>query len=57
MKPTRNATSELGQPVHSTRAVLVDRRGIIRGYYDMTAADGVTTLLADTSHLLREQPQ
>jgi protein SCO1/2 len=44
------------QLVHSTRAVLVDRRGTIRGYYDITAADGVTTLLADTSKLLREQP-
>ncbi|MFL6594545.1 MAG: SCO family protein [Chthoniobacterales bacterium] len=46
-----------GQPVHSTKAVLVDRRGKIRGYYDITAPDGVTTLLADTNHLLREQPQ
>ncbi len=45
-----------GQLVHSTRVVLVDRRGAIRGYYDITAADGVTTLLADTSKLLREQP-
>jgi protein SCO1 len=52
-----DGADELGRPVHSTRAVLVDRRGTIRGYYDMTAADGVTTLLADTSHLLREQPQ
>ncbi len=50
-----DGAEELGRPVHSTRAVLVDRRGIIRGYYDMTAADGVTTLLADTSHLLREE--
>lgn len=47
---------EGGQLVHSTRAVLVDRRGTIRGYYDITAPDGVTTLLADTSKLLREQP-
>lgn len=47
---------EEGQLVHSTRAVLVDRRGTIRGYYDITAADGVTTLLADASKLLREQP-
>lgn len=46
----------VGQPVHSTKAVLVDRRGKIRGYYDITAPDGVTTLLADTNHLLREQP-
>jgi protein SCO1/2 len=45
-----------GVPVHSTRSVLVDRRGTIRGYYDMTAPDAVTKLLADTSQLLREQP-
>ena len=44
-------------PVHSTRFVLIDRRGTIRGYYDALAADGVTKLLADTSHLLREQPK
>jgi protein SCO1/2 len=46
-----------GVPVHSTRAVLVDRHGVIRGYYEITAADGVTKLLADTSNLLREQPK
>ena len=44
-------------PVHSTRFVLVDRRGTIRGYYDALAADAVTKLLADTNHLLREQPK
>jgi protein SCO1/2 len=44
-------------PVHSTRFVLVDRQGTIRGYYDALAADGVTKLLADTNHLLREQPK
>jgi protein SCO1/2 len=43
-------------PIHSTRIVLVDRSGIIRGYYDATAADAITRLLADTNHLLREQP-
>lgn len=52
-----DGASELGQPVHSTRAVLVDRKGAIRGYYDMMAPDGVTKLLADASHLLREQPK
>ncbi|MDQ6765650.1 MAG: SCO family protein [Verrucomicrobiota bacterium] len=52
-----DGADELGVPVHSTRAVLVDRRGTIRGYYDITAPDGVTTLLADASHLLREQPK
>lgn len=52
-----DGADEQGVPVHSTRAVLVDRRGTIRGYYDVTAPDAVTKLLADTSHLLREQPQ
>ncbi|HZE58497.1 MAG TPA: SCO family protein [Chthoniobacterales bacterium] len=49
-------TPESG-PVHSTRFVLVDRRRTIRGYYDALAPDGVTKLLADTNHLLREQPR
>ncbi len=52
-----DGASELGVPVHSTRVALVDRHGAIRGYYDMTAPDTVTKLLADTSHLLREQPK
>jgi cytochrome oxidase Cu insertion factor (SCO1/SenC/PrrC family) len=51
-----DGSDEMGMPVHSTRMVLVDRRGQIRGYYDALAADAVTKLLADTNHLLREQP-
>ncbi len=46
-----------GIPVHSTRMVLVDRQGQIRGYYEGTEADAMTKLLADTNHLLREQPK
>jgi protein SCO1 len=45
-----------GIPVHSTRMVLVDRHGQIRGYYDAIEAEAVTKLLADANHLLREQP-
>jgi protein SCO1/2 len=48
---------ESGDPIHSTRVLLVDRRGAIRGYYDALAPDAVTKLLADTNHLLREQPK
>ncbi|PWT78827.1 MAG: hypothetical protein C5B58_14705 [Acidobacteria bacterium] len=48
---------EQGLPVHSTRLVLVDRHGQIRGYYEATEADAITKLLADTNHLLREQPR
>jgi protein SCO1/2 len=47
----------LGLPVHSTRMVLVDRHGQIRGYYDATEPEAITKLLADTNHLLREQPK
>jgi protein SCO1/2 len=50
-------TEDSGTPVHSTRMVLVDRHGVIRGYYDATAPDAVTKVLADASHLLREQPK
>jgi len=42
-------------PIHSTRMILIDRDGVIRGYYDATDADAVTRLLADANHLLREQ--
>jgi protein SCO1/2 len=52
-----DGSAENGTPVHSTRMVLVDRRGEIRGYYDAQAPDAVTKLLADTNHLLREQPK
>jgi cytochrome oxidase Cu insertion factor (SCO1/SenC/PrrC family) len=50
-----DGSEEEGVPVHSTRFVLVDRHGTIRGYYDALAPDAVTKLLADTNHLLREQ--
>ena len=52
------ATAEGGEvgPIHSTRLVLVDRSGVIRGYYDATDADAVTRIVADTHHLLQEQP-
>jgi protein SCO1/2 len=52
-----DGSEEAGVPVHSTRMVLVDRHGKIRGYYDALEPDAVTKLLADTSHLLREQPK
>lgn len=52
-----DGSEETGVPVHSTRIVLVDRHGAIRGYYDALAPDAITKVLADTSHLLREQPK
>jgi protein SCO1/2 len=44
-----------GGPTHTTRFVLVDRHGTIRGYYDALAPDAVTKVLADANHLFREQ--
>src|SRR5882724_2395647 len=52
-----DGSEEKGIPVHSTRMILVDRYGAIRGYYDAAEADAVTKLVADTTHLLREQPK
>jgi cytochrome oxidase Cu insertion factor (SCO1/SenC/PrrC family) len=52
-----DASDAQGLPVHSTRMVLVDRNGQIRGYYDATEPEAITKLLADTNHLLREQPK
>ena len=52
-----DGSEDAGIPIHSTRFALVDRRGAIRGYYDALAPDAVTKLLADTNHLLREQPK
>jgi len=46
-----------GIPLHSSRLILVDRSGVIRGYYDGTSPDAVTKILADASHLHREQPE
>ena len=52
-----DGSADAGIPIHSTRMVLVDRRGEIRGYYEALAPDAITKLLADTNHLLREQPR
>jgi protein SCO1 len=52
-----DGSEEKGIPVHSTRMILVDRHGAIRGYYNAAEADAVTKLVADTTHLLREQPK
>jgi hypothetical protein len=35
----------IGKIEHSTKFVLVDKRGHIRGYYSSFAADGIPTML------------
>ncbi len=54
--PAAEHDGDNGQPVHSTRIVLVDRQGQIRAYEEGSAPDSVTKLLAETNRLLREQP-
>ncbi len=45
-----------GSLVHSTRFVLVDGRGDIRGYYDTTEEDALKRLVADARALAGESP-
>ena len=41
---------------HSTRFVLIDRRGRIRNYYRTTEPEAITTLIEDARSLLRASP-
>ncbi len=45
-----------GDFVHSTKIALVDRQGVVRGYYDSESPEVVQHALADLGSLLREQP-
>jgi len=40
---------------HSTRFVLVDRKGQIRGYYGIATGDPVPSLSDDARRLMKEQ--
>src|SRR5207245_1410028 len=44
-----------GIPVHSTRMVLVDRHGQIRGYYDATEPEAITKLVAGALGIRRAE--
>ncbi len=53
-----SAKSDANEPIlHSERLVLVDRQGVIRGYYDGTADDTQSKLLTDIGDLMREEKQ
>jgi protein SCO1/2 len=41
----------IGKIEHSTKFVLVDKRGLIRGYYSSFAADDIRTMLKDADAL------
>ena len=42
--------------IHSTKFVLVDRAGMVRGVYDGLGDDGKTKLIRDFRRLLAEKP-
>jgi protein SCO1/2 len=44
-----------GPVTHSTRLVLVDKTGTVRGFYDGTTEEGVQALLVDLRRLLDEK--
>jgi len=44
-----------GPVIHSTRLVLVDRRGCIRGYYETNDVGDMKRLVSDTRALLRNE--
>ncbi len=48
--------AQSGDFVHSTKIALVDRAGVVRGYYDSASPESVQHALADLGSLLREQP-
>jgi len=51
-----SANADTKEPiVHSERLVLVDKQGIIRGYYDGTADETQTKVLTDIGDLMREE--
>ena len=53
-----SANADTKEPiVHSERLVLIDKQGIIRGYYDGTTDDAQSKVLTDIGDLMREEKQ
>ncbi len=53
--PPDQQRAQDGPFLHSSRFVLVDRSGRVRGYYDSTDEDAVARLKGDLSRLLRRE--
>jgi protein SCO1/2 len=53
--PISEGTPESGPVTHSTRLILVDRSGTVRGFYDGTTEDGVRDLVRDIRKLLEDK--
>jgi protein SCO1/2 len=53
--PIAEGTPESGPVTHTTRLVLVDKAGTVRGFYEGTSEEGVQALVRDARHLLEEK--
>ena len=54
--PTAEPETPGGQIIHSTRLILIDRAGAVRGFYEATGETGVRDLIRDIRRLLAETP-
>jgi len=54
--PIAEPASPGEQIIHSTRLILLDRSGIVRGFYEATGETGVLDLVRDIRKLLGEKP-
>ncbi len=48
--------ADQGDYIHTTKLALVDREGVVRGYYDSDNPEVVQKVLVDVGNLLREKP-
>ncbi len=53
--PIAEPASAGGQIIHSTRLMLIDRAGSVRGFYEATGETGVRDLIRDIRRLLGEK--
>ena len=54
--PIAEPASPGGQIIHSTRLILIDQAGAVRGFYEATGETGVRDLVRDIRQLLQERP-
>ena len=53
--PIAEPASPGGQIIHSTRLILIDKTGTVRGFYEATGETGVRDLIRDIRKLLEEK--
>ena len=53
--PIAGGTPEAGPVTHTTRLVLVDRTGVVRGFYEGSTEEGVKSIVGDIHRLLEEK--